>query len=271
MLRARLLSALFLLPLVVAAIFYTSPFVFGIILAVLIGVAAWEWSSMVGFTSACPVSRGVYVGVILVSLFFVNMLPIIIPLTIGFICWFWIAAGICSYQKAGRACGFYMPFVRGLVGFLVLVSAWVAMITLKSEATFGSGWLIFVLMIVWGADVGAYFTGRSFGKAALVSRVSPKKTWAGFIGGMLTSILIAGCGGLFFHLSWAAYGLLMLLALITAFFSVVGDLGVSLVKRISGVKDSGQIIPGHGGLLDRLDSIAAATVVFALFALMLRF
>ena len=178
MLKTRILTVLFLLPIVCLAIFFLPTPYFALALAVLIAIGAWEWSSMIGFDRV--LFRWIYVVVVVLGLFLATKLPLVVPLLTGFIFWIWITAGILSYQHNGLACGFYQPVVRSLVGFVILVACWVAMLTLIGDANFGPAWLMFVLMLVWAADIGAYFSGRSFGKRALVSRVSPKKNMGRF-------------------------------------------------------------------------------------------
>ena len=133
--------------------------------------------------------------------------------------------------------------------------------------------MVVLVLLVAAADIGAYFTGRAFGRHALAPRVSPAKTWEGFWGGV-------GCAGV---LAWGIWELLpvrldhlslvaaLCVALATAFASVLGDLTVSMIKRFSGVKDSSSLLPGHGGLLDRLDSLCAAAPTFALGLLLVGF
>lgn len=269
MLKTRILSALVLLPLVLLAIFWLPPMYFAGLLLILMVIAAWEWSGMIGAES--PLSRWIYTGVVFLGLLLATQLPVSFLLGLGVIIWLWAAAGILSYQRGHLGFGFQLPVVRAVVGFIVLIACWVAVITLNYAPDFGPAWLVFVLFIVWGTDVGAYFFGRFLGKRHLASRVSPNKTWMGFVGGLLTAMVIACIASLFFELDYQQYLIIFALAIVTSIFSVIGDLGVSLVKRISGVKDTGHLIPGHGGLFDRLDSIAAATVLFTFFALLLGF
>jgi len=150
-------------------------------------------------------------------------------------------------------------------GFLYAAAAEIAAVLVRLDSDTGFTALMFVLLVVWVTDIGGYFVGRGIGGAKLWPRVSPKKTWAGAVGGFVASLVIAA--------SFAASGLgkTGALLLIAAFFSIVsqlGDLFESAVKRRFGVKDSSQIIPGHGGLLDRLDGFVAAVVVAAIFGVL---
>jgi phosphatidate cytidylyltransferase len=151
-----------------------------------------------------------------------------------------------------------------LAGSLVVFPAWVAAITIHASLPHGHGFTLLALVIVWAADIGAYFSGRTFGKRKLAPQISPGKTWAGAYGALAAGILVAALG------SWWLLDVrdgqlvgLALLAAVTVSASIVGDLVESLMKRHAQVKDSGTMIPGHGGMMDRLDSVFAALPVFA--------
>jgi phosphatidate cytidylyltransferase len=159
------------------------------------------------------------------------------------------------------------PFARVsklAAGTLAIVPAWCAMGVLHGSQPDGHRWLFVALMIVWAADSGAYFAGRRFGKRKLSPRISPNKTVEGLLGGMLCGLVVALA---FAPVAGATLGQLPLVglaAIAAVAFSVVGDLFESLLKRHAGVKDSGHLIPGHGGILDRIDGVIAALPVFAL-------
>lgn len=267
MLLTRILTAIILLPLMLIAIIYTPPLYFAGIIAVLMLIGAWEWSLLVGLIK--PIYKITYVLFVAIGLFLSAFLPELMVLSIAAVIWVWALIAIIHYQKNGSGAGWQLPVLRAFIGFIILVSTGLAIVALKTESNYGPPWLIVALFITFAADVGGYFAGRCFGKLALCSRVSPKKTWEGFVGGMIFSVVVAAIAGRFLSLSLQGYLWLLVLALITALFSVVGDLAVSLLKRMSGLKDSGKFFPGHGGMLDRLDSVAAALVIFTLGALIL--
>lgn len=269
MLKTRILTALVVLPILIVAIVWLKPLYFAMILTVLILCAAWEWSALIGFSRVY--SRILYVLCIAVGLFLSAFLPVFYISLIAALIWLWALVAIVHYQRDGAGAGFQLPIARSFFGCIILVATWISLLTLQTADDFGPHWLLFVLGIVFAADVGGYFAGRALGKHALCSRVSPKKTWEGFAGGLLFSLIVAAIGGLFLSLSREQYFLLLFLTLITALFSVVGDLCVSLLKRMSGLKDSGTFFPGHGGILDRLDSVASATVIFVFGAQLLGF
>lgn len=264
----RIITGIILLPLLLTAILFLPPVYFCIFTGALVLVGAWEWSLLAGIVKKS--SRVVYVACVMLGLFVSALFSPVILLSVALLVWIWILVAIIYYQRNELAVGLQFPAVRIVMGIIVLTSTWVSIVTLKIHPDFNASWLILVLLIIFGADIGAYFSGSFFGKNAFCSRVSPKKTWEGFFGGLFLSIFIAAIGGLFLSVKpFSHYLLLLALALITALFSVIGDLGVSLLKRIAHVKDSGNIFPGHGGMLDRMDSVAAASVAFVFFALLL--
>ena len=248
MLLQRILTAFVLIPLIIAGIIFLPPTYFSTGVGVFILVGAWEWSALIGFKKIS--ARWGYVLCILLGMLISIFLPQHFILGFTFIVWIWYAVAIVHYQHKGTGLGFQLPVVRWLVGLLILVSTWIAIVTLKTGSNLGTGWLILTLLI--------------FGMHALCSRVSPKKTWEGFVGGVILAVMVTVIGGVHFPLSFQQYSYLIFLTLITALFSVVGDLGVSMLKRMINVKDTGNIFPGHGGMLDRMDSVMSATVVFAL-------
>jgi phosphatidate cytidylyltransferase len=149
----------------------------------------------------------------------------------------------------------------GLAGLPVLVPAWAGLARIYDKVEHGAEYVLFVLMLVWAADIGAYFAGRTWGRHKLAPRVSPGKTWEGVAGGVLLGTGMAAIGAWWFHAP--ALNFVLLGAVVVA-VSVVGDLTESLFKRFAGLKDSGSVLPGHGGILDRIDSLTAAVPVFAL-------
>jgi phosphatidate cytidylyltransferase len=148
-----------------------------------------------------------------------------------------------------------------LSGFLTLVPPWVALVALTRSEPHGANWLLFVLALIWSADIGAYFVGRGFGRIKLAPTVSPGKTWEGVLGGLGFAALTGAAGAYWSSLPYEAF---VPLCIAVAAISVVGDLTVSMFKRATGLKDSGRLFPGHGGILDRIDSINAAAPIFVL-------
>ena len=154
--------------------------------------------------------------------------------------------------------------IQGLVGILVLQPMWIALVTLHGSGALGAELLLYLMVIVWGAESGAYMAGRLWGRTRLVAQISPGKTWEGCYGAIAATLLISGAGVWWFGFKGTMVVGFVLLSVATVLFSIVGDLWESLLKRRRGVKDSGQILPGHGGILDRIDSLTAAAPVFCL-------
>ncbi len=149
----------------------------------------------------------------------------------------------------------------GVAGILALVPSWLALVRLLHAPPRGPQWVLFMLLLVWVADIGAYFFGRRFGRVRLAPEVSPGKTWEGVLGGAAGSALVAIAGSAWFRIPLFAF---VPLCLAAVGFSIVGDLTESLLKRFAGMKDSGTVLPGHGGVMDRIDSLTGAAPVLLL-------
>ena len=149
-----------------------------------------------------------------------------------------------------------------VAGYLVLIPAWLSIVLLLQHA--GPAYVLLLMLLVWGADIGAYFSGRRFGRNKLAPRVSPGKTWEGLIGALLVSIIISLVAFEFLEISSILHTNLLILCLVMVLISILGDLVESMFKRMADVKDSGGLLPGHGGVLDRIDSLTAAAPVFTL-------
>ena len=253
MLRTRIITAVISLVILMAVLFVVPAVVAEIVIALVILVGAWEWSGFLGIKSNG--GRYLYVAIIAalmvgtVSIFNVYTYQI---LQVAFLWWF--VAFIWTFF-------FPTPIpaaIRWICGALVLVPLYVALLALYKLSPQN---LLFSLIIVWAADMGAYFAGKQFGRVKLAPAISPGKTWEGVFGGIA---LVAALS-----LAWAHYAALPVavvlpFCLAVGALSVVGDLTVSMFKRAAGVKDSGSLFPGHGGALDRVDSVAAAAPLFAL-------
>ncbi len=268
MLKTRILTALILLPIIILCIYFLSPLYYAIALAVIMALGAWEWSKFLALKSL--LFRFYYVLTILIGIFLVTWLPATIFLSIGIAMFLWSMLAIVAYQTKSTSLGFQFPELRIVMGMLVLIPCWVGFVALRDYPGLGPSWVLMALLISWAADTGGYFAGRFWGRRPLASKVSPKKTLAGLAGSVALGMVIAITGGYFITSSWREWLLFWLVALVTILFAIIGDLTVSLLKRHAGLKDSSQIIPGHGGILDRVDSIAAAIVVFALGVILLK-
>lgn len=260
MLKLRIITALVLFAIVLGALFGLERTGFAIVAAVFFLAAGWEWSGMMGRLSL-PL-RLLWLASLALLLFVCEYFQ---PGWLHWLALWWLPALllVLAYPKAASA--WYQPLLLALVGWLLLVPSFAAVVALKAEGAFGLSGplaLLFILFWVWAADTGAYFSGRAFGKHKLAPDVSPGKTIEGLAGGVLLALLVAL---LVFWLAGldATLGKLLLMVLVTVLASALGDLFESMVKRRAGIKDSGKMLPGHGGMLDRIDSITAALPVAA--------
>ncbi|MFV2057040.1 MAG: CDP-archaeol synthase [Thiohalomonadales bacterium] len=269
MLKQRLLTAAILLPLFIWAVFALSLSQFAGLIAFFIVIGSWEWTTLMGVNHlALRIVFSVVIVLMMVLLWSAQHYGYYLatPLLILSAVWWLIAFYlVLSYPKktelwANRGVSF-------IIGTIILVPTWVALVALKSHESQGGLWVISLFLVIWAADTGAYFSGRKFGKTKLAASVSPGKSWEGAIGGLLlvlvvTSILITMTPAVTQERGGAM--IFIIIALLTALVSILGDLTESMFKRRVSVKDSGKLLPGHGGVLDRIDSVTAAAPIFVL-------
>ena len=268
MLKYRILTAALLLPVVFLVVWFLPMPWFALLVGAVIVWAGWEWSRLVGLVkNTWRIGYTILIALALISTYY---LPVNWVLFIALIAWLWAGSAMLSYAVGSHALlGLQYPALKALMGIFALIPCWLAINVLR-ETIGGPVWLLFGLILIWmGMDTGAYVAGRLWGKHPLASRVSPQKTWEGFFGGLILSLIIAITISLIFYTP--LYRLLMIctLTLITNLFAALGDLVESMLKRQAGMKDSGVGLPGHGGILDRMDSIAAGLPIFALGTLLL--
>lgn len=266
MLKTRIITALVLAPIAIGGIFFLPPVGFALFTAAIITLGAWEWANMAGIHHQA--GRVVYAAVIAVILYGIACVPASVVLWLALV-WWCVCFLLVRNYPAGSA-GWGSMGVRSLMGVLVLVPAWVGLNHLRLEDflfgnTTNNLWaILYVFCMVWVADIGAYFAGRAFGKAKLAPRVSPGKSWAGVWGGLVAVGILAVVAGVLADATVNDTLILIVASLVTGLVSVLGDLLESMLKRFRGIKDSSQLLPGHGGILDRIDSLTAAIPVFAL-------
>jgi phosphatidate cytidylyltransferase len=267
MLKARVLTALVMLPIALLVLFVLPEDAFAVCIGLIVLVGAWEWIRLSG-----PVSQLLTLTLLVVFsgvLYWSYLLPnVYVPMLLGIGCIFWVgaAAMVMMYPKSKEQVG--GKHVKLGFGLLVLIPAYVALLYLRRHDAHLI-LLALLVTIIWAADVGAYFVGRQFGTTKLAPKVSPGKSWAGLVGGMILALAVGMLVALIgepsdYLISPIAWAVLIGIVAVTVLFSVLGDLFESLIKREQGVKDSSSLLPGHGGVLDRIDSLTAATPVFAL-------
>lgn len=253
--RTRIFTALMLAAVLIGVLLFGPDWSARALFGLFIAAGAWEWSA---FLRAAP--HAARLGfVLLVALLAVgarvwlaetSAFALLMQLSV---LW-WIAALLWLLVSPQRA----STVAVALAGVLALVPTWVALSRMVELWPRGAQWALFVMALAFAADTGAYFAGSAFGRVKLAPQISPGKTWEGVIGGMLLAAAVAFAGSRWFGLPSERF---VPLCLAAAAFSVVGDLTESMFKRASGLKDSGRLFPGHGGVLDRIDSVLACTPV----------
>ncbi|MDE1165981.1 MAG: phosphatidate cytidylyltransferase [Pseudomonas sp.] len=260
MLKQRIITALILLPIALCGFFLLEGAGFALFIGLVVTLGAWEWARLAGF-EAQPARIG-FAAVVALLLFFLYLSPSLAPFVLGAAVLWWAVATYLVLTYPRTAERWSSVACKLLIGLLILLPAWQGLVLIK-EWPLGNWLILSVMVLVWGADIGAYFSGKAFGKRKLAPQVSPGKSWEGFYGGMALCLAIALVVGLLRH--WSLGELVMGLlgtALVVA-ISVVGDLTESMFKRRAGIKDSSNLLPGHGGVLDRIDSLTAAIPLFA--------
>lgn len=253
--RTRILTALTLAAVLIGVLLFGPAWSARALFGLFIAAGAWEWSAFLS-----TAARGARLGfVLLVALLAVGA-RLWLADAAGFallmelsILW-WIAALLWLLLLPQRAAAGAVA----VAGLFALVPTWVALTRMVELWPRGAQWALFVMALAFAADTGAYFAGSAFGRVKLAPQISPGKTWEGVIGGMLFAAVVAVAGGRWFGVPLDRF---VPLCLAAAAFSVVGDLTESMFKRASGLKDSGRLFPGHGGVLDRIDSVLACTPV----------
>jgi phosphatidate cytidylyltransferase len=233
------------------------------LITVLVLIGAWEWAAFIGNGSA-P-ARALFTVAVAALLIGSLYLYKTTPGSVRFVMLAAVAWWFVAFLWVCLAPTRVNPVSAAVAGVLTLVPCWLALVYITHEV--GTYWVLFLLALVWAADTGAFFAGRWLGRVPLAPRVSPKKTWEGVFGGMLVSGFVAWLAATFVFS--VDVGQFVAVCIAVAAVSIVGDLTESMLKRAVGLKDSGSVFPGHGGMLDRIDSVTAAApaLVFALIML----
>ncbi len=270
MLKQRVITALILAPLFVWSVIALPTTYISLLFALLISVGAAEWVRLTGEPPAMkkyPFIALIWLLMVLSAWASQYAVLFYLLLSVSALWWcyaVWLLRRYSAHVLQNEAQGEMTQFrLSGLtaIGVVLLVPTWIAMVVLHSISPY---WLLLMMVLIWGADTGAYFAGRAFGKRKLAPQVSPGKSWEGVAGAMAMTVVVSLVGGMLLDVSGAALLGLVILSLMTVAISIVGDLMESLMKRRVGVKDSGTLLPGHGGVLDRIDSLTAAAPIFAL-------
>ncbi|MBP6896993.1 MAG: phosphatidate cytidylyltransferase [Gammaproteobacteria bacterium] len=268
MLKQRIITALVLLAVLLPALFYPSPEPFACVMLVLVAAAGWEWGRLNGYHQGIALLLGGEMVLLCALSWWLGLLSKPLPLLWTVAGAAWVLGGAALLKLAVPGWPHVPKAVRVVGGLLALWAAWLAAVQAR---TIGINFLLSILVLVWVADVFAYFAGRAFGlrftHRKLAPAISPGKSWEGVWGGVVGVIVLAVCWvwadrvaaavvpSLYTHLAARGWWLLLLGVVFLAAMSVVGDLVESLIKRSAGAKDSSGLLPGHGGVLDRIDAL----------------
>ena len=261
MISDRVRTALWIIPPVMAAVLFLPNAWVAVLFAGIVWGAGQEWSALMGWPHDGGRSAGLFLLPLLAATYVLGDLAVVNVLLGVALLWWVLATVWVMCFPAGLPSGALLRGRKLVVGLALLVPAWLALVVLHGMPQ-GPRWLLLLLVMIWLADGGAYYTGRRFGGRKLAPRVSPGKTWAGFWGGLGAGTLTGILGAPLLGLDIPTMGVYAGVCLVTVAGSVVGDLTVSMFKRQMGVKDTGHLLPGHGGILDRIDSLTAAAPIF---------
>lgn len=266
MTKTRVIAALIMAPAAIAAIVLLPTNWLAAAAALIFLTGLWEWLRLAGIDGlprTILLTLNLLLMVLLVWAAAGEAALYQLASLIGIIGWV-VGLAWLRFPRAGSGQGSGGRMAKLLAGSWAIIPAWAALISLHMQGSSGPLWLLTALATVWAADSGAYFCGRALGKRKLAPTISPNKTWEGLFGGVAAGIVIALVFGQIAGIQAQHLPGLILVALFTTLVSVEGDLIESLLKRQAGAKDSGSLIPGHGGVLDRIDGVLAALPVFAI-------
>jgi len=275
-LKQRIITALILAPLAVLAIFELSLPFFIVVAAGITILAFWEWAQFVGSQSrylamiptlCCFALSCWFIPIDTLSLN--QLMPSHFALLLLASVWWLVASLLAIRYPKSKEFWHNSQVLRQIFGLLTILPFFWSLLILRAqnidlEPYHGAKLVLYVCLLVWAADSGAYFAGRAFGKHKMAPHVSPNKTIEGLIGGIIVALIVGWCTATWFDIPFSSVSSMVMITLITVIISVLGDLVESMLKRVSGIKDSSNIIPGHGGVLDRIDSLTAAFPVFTL-------
>lgn len=270
MLKQRVITALVLAIIFISALLGLPSGYFSFFVGAIVLIGAWEWASLAGFSALWQRSLYAFfmLGVVLLAATYLGLKGETSPaldinairelLVAGCVWWAVALLFVQGYPSSAMLWG--SKILRLVMGVLVLLPTWVALVYVRQHEN--GAWLVLLLILIVAlADSGGYFVGKRFGRHKLAPAVSPGKTWEGFAGGFIANCILAVVLSVSLNLNLF---LMLVLIVPTSLVSVLGDLQESMLKRHAGIKDSGAILPGHGGILDRVDGITAAAPVFAL-------
>lgn len=270
MLKQRVITGVILGVLIVLGVLYLTPMAFDLLTLLIAAIAAWEFLAIFKWDYQ---KRSIFLIAFLLTSIPVQILPAIPTLMIGAL--WWLASPYFLWRHTeDKQFHFDNLNYQALLGFVTFIPSWLGIVVIRGK--FGVEFLLYLLIIIAAVDIGSYFSGKLWGKRLLAPDISPKKTVEGLIGGVSLATFIGIVGVFllkfkFLNLDYVQFNFtglrtvsFIMLSIISCLWSVIGDLFESMLKRQAGVKDSGKILPGHGGMYDRIDSLTAAIPIFAL-------
>ncbi len=266
MIFQRLVTSIVLIILFFLLVFKASNLVFAFVTLGVLLLGAYEWSFLMGVKKR--VYALIYPLVLLIVTGAISFLPT--PPIIWGACAWWFVAIVLVFSWPKSRCFFEKSMaIRGVMGVFTLAPCWLAINYIRIAMPSGAETLLFLFLLIWSADSGAWFVGRRWGRHLLLPAVSPGKTWEGVLGGMVAALIVMLLGFYWSNTPKQLWFGASILCVCTVMFAVLGDLFESMMKRFAGVKDSGRLLPGHGGVLDRIDSLTAAAPIYVAGAFLL--
>ena len=263
MLKYRLLTAFLMGPIILWGIFSLPEFWFSFAAVILVTIGAWEWAAFVGLTKSLERTLFVLfnIALFLVVLYLQNR-SINHAVIYSSVAWWLISIPLLLTFPFKDNHFLRLNLTKGLIGVVLLLATLVSMVLIRSNPNYGPEFVLYIILMVWFADSGAYFAGRTLGKNKLIPNVSPGKTWEGVIGALVVTVIASIIAIDLLNIPSSNSVFFVLITFVTVVYSIVGDLSESMFKRMSDIKDSGHILPGHGGILDRIDSLMSALPIF---------
>lgn len=263
MLKNRLLTAFILGPLILWGIYVLPEIYFAIFMTVVVSFGAWEWSNFAEIKE--PAYRFAFLVInitLFISVIFLNNFNLNIAIIAASLVWWILSIPLLfTFPFASKHLLNYKP-LKLILGVVLLLATLVSIVLIRNNPNYGAEFVLYLILMIWFADSAAYFSGRAFGKHKLMPNVSPGKTWEGVFGAMFITLILSLVAVNLFNIASSHSMIFIIVSMITVAYSIIGDLSESMFKRMINIKDSGTLLPGHGGMLDRIDSLLSALPVF---------
>jgi phosphatidate cytidylyltransferase len=262
MLKQRVLTAIILASVIICAVIFLPTKIFALLLASIICVGAWEWTTCVGFDAVAH--KIAYVSVIFLCMMACLLVldkPWVVFIIACGLAWWLLATYLVIYYQTNMTINLASSALKATIGGIIFIPSWLSLVLIHAKTT-GTSLILFLFFLIWLADSAAYFSGKKFGNKKLANNVSPGKSWEGVYGALFLSLLFGAAYAIYVDMKLMAAILFITLTFFTVSFSIIGDLVESMFKRMADIKDSSQLLPGHGGVLDRIDSLTSAAPVF---------